>query len=371
MFSFLGSSFYACFAVFLILIGVFGIFPFPLGAAELRLKDIARIEGIRENQITGYGIVVGLPGTGDSKTPFTSESMKNYLKNLGVEANLKPDQTRNIASVLITATIPTYSRKGDKLNVIVSSIGDAKSLEGGVLLQSPLKTAGDKTFAVASGVISFGGRQEQERGSGARGNKKTVGIIHGGAIVEQELNQNFYASERIQIQLENQDFTALNTIVSRIRSILPGKHGIGPESVVPVSPSEIDIVLGKTFENKSDAFLTLLSDIENLTVETQVRPKVIINERTGVIVMGGNITIEEVAVSRSGLNLSVTDKNKRRSWFGKEQEPVKNSFLIEESTSVGDVVEALNKVGASTRDIIAILEALKKSGALHAELEIQ
>ncbi|UVA63209.1 flagellar basal body P-ring protein FlgI [Leptospira borgpetersenii] len=371
IFSFLGSSFYACFAVFLILIGVFGIFPFPLGAAELRLKDIARIEGIRENQITGYGIVVGLPGTGDSKTPFTSESMKNYLKNLGVEANLKPDQTRNIASVLITATIPTYSRKGDKLNVIVSSIGDAKSLEGGVLLQSPLKTAGDKTFAVASGVISFGGRQEQERGSGARGNKKTVGIIHGGAIVEQELNQNFYASERIQIQLENQDFTALNTIVSRIRSILPGKHGIGPESVVPVSPSEIDIVLGKTFENKSDAFLTLLSDIENLTVETQVRPKVIINERTGVIVMGGNITIEEVAVSRSGLNLSVTDKNKRRSWFGKEQEPVKNSFLIEESTSVGDVVEALNKVGASTRDIIAILEALKKSGALHAELEIQ
>ncbi|EMO77580.1 flagellar P-ring protein FlgI-like protein [Leptospira kirschneri str. 200801925] len=145
---------------------------FSLNSAEFRLKDIARIEGVRENQITGYGIVVGLPGTGDSKTPFTSESMKNYLKNLGVEANLKPDQTRNIASVLITATIPTYSRKGDKLNVVVSSIGDAKSLEGGVLLQSPLKTAGDKTYAVASGVISFGGRQEQERGISSRGNKK-------------------------------------------------------------------------------------------------------------------------------------------------------------------------------------------------------
>ncbi|TGL75352.1 flagellar basal body P-ring protein FlgI [Leptospira yasudae] len=358
-------------AVISVLLGSIGIPFVSLQAAELRLKDIARIEGIRENQITGYGIVVGLPGTGDSKTPFTSESMKNYLKNLGVEANLKPDQTRNIASVLITATIPTYARKGDKLNVVVSSIGDAKSLEGGVLLQSPLKTAGDKTFAVASGVISFGGRQEQERGSSARGNKKTVGLVHGGAIVEQELDQNFYASERVQIQLDNQDFTTLNAVISQIRSILPGKHGIGPESVVPVSPSEINIVLGKTFENKSDAFLTLLSDIENLTVETQVKPKVVINERTGVIVMGGNITIEEVAVSRSGLNLSVTDKNRRRNWLGKEQEPVKSSFVIEESTSVGDVVEALNKVGASTRDIIAILEALKKSGALHAELEIQ
>ncbi len=117
--------------------------------------------------------------------------------------------------------------------------------------------------------------------------------------------------------------------------------------------------------------ILLLSDIENLTVETQTKPKVVINERTGVIVMGGNITIEEVAVSRSGLNLSVTDKNRRRNWLGKEQEPTKSSFLIEESTSVGDVVEALNKVGASTKDIIAILEALKKSGALHAELEIQ
>ncbi|EQA44760.1 flagellar P-ring protein FlgI [Leptospira broomii serovar Hurstbridge str. 5399] len=341
-------------------------------AAEVRLKDFAKIEGIRDNQITGYGIVIGLPGTGDSKTPMTSESMKNYLKNLGVEANLKPDQTKNIASVLITANIPSYARKGDRLDVTVSSIGDAKSLEGGVLLQSPLKTANDKVYAVASGVISFGGKTDNERSSSGRSSKKTVGIVHQGAIVESELKEEFFANQRVVIRLNEADFSMLNNLINKIREAIPEKFGLKADSIQALSPSEIVLEVGAGFSNKSPGLLALLSDLENLTVETSPKAKVVINERSGVIVMGGNIVIDEVAVSRSGLSLSVADKNRRSPRLGRDnQQPPKESFLIEEATQVSDVVDALNKVGASTKDIIAILEALKTAGALHAELEVQ
>lgn len=350
---------------------VFLIFSlFSLYAAEVRLKDLAKVEGIRDNQITGYGIVVGLPGTGDSKTPMTTESMKNYLKNLGVDANLKPEQTKNIASVLITANIPSYARKGDRLDVTVSSIGDAKSLEGGVLLQSPLKTAGDKIYAVASGVISFGGKADNAGGLG-RASKKTVGVVHGGAIVESELKEDFFSNQRIVIRLNQQDFSLMNNVVNRIKETVPDKFGLKPDSIQALTPSEIVIEVGSGFSNKSPGLLALLSDLENLTVESSLKAKVVINERSGVIVMGGNIAIDEVAVARSGLSLSVADKNRRWTRFTKDQTPSKESFVIEETTQVSDVVEALNKVGASTRDIIAILEALKSAGALHAELEIQ
>ncbi|WP_367898783.1 flagellar basal body P-ring protein FlgI [Leptospira sp. WS58.C1] len=349
---------------------LFIIFSVSLSAGEVRLKDLAKIEGIRDNQITGYGIVVGLPGTGDSKTPMTSESMKNYLKNLGVDANLKPEQTKNIASVLITANIPSYARKGDRLDVTVSSIGDAKSLEGGVLLQSPLKTANDKIYAVASGVISFGGKENSAGGLG-RASKKTVGIVHAGAIVETELKEDFFSNQRVVIRLNSQDFSLMNNVVNRIKETVPEKFGLKAESIQALTPSEIVIEVGAGFSAKSPGLLNLLSDLENITVESSPKAKVVINERSGVIVMGGNISIDEVAVARSGLSLSVADKNRRPTRLSGEKPPTKESFVIEEATQVSDVVEALNKVGASTRDIIAILEALKAAGALHAELEIQ
>ncbi|PJZ64226.1 flagellar biosynthesis protein FlgI [Leptospira wolffii] len=349
---------------------LFLIFSFSISAAEVRLKDLAKIEGIRDNQITGYGIVVGLPGTGDTKTPMTSESMKNYLKNLGVDANLKPEQTKNIASVLITANIPSYARKGDRLDVTVSSIGDAKSLEGGVLLQSPLKTANDRIYAVASGVISFGGKADNGGGLG-RASKKTVGVVHGGAIVESELKEDFFSSQRVVIRLNHQDFSLMNNVVNRIRETIPEKFGLKNDSIQALTPSEIVLEVGAGFSTKSPGLLDLLSDLENLTVESSSKAKVVINERSGVIVMGGNITIDEVAVARSGLSLSVADKNRRPTRLTRDNPPPKETFVIEEATQVGDVVEALNKVGASTRDIIAILEALKAAGALHAELEIQ
>lgn len=339
-------------------------------AAEVRLKDLAKIEGIRVNQITGYGIVVGLPGTGDSKTPMTTESMKNYLKNLGVESNLKPEQIKNIASVLITANIPSIAKKGDRLDVTVSSIGDAKSLEGGVLLQSPLKTANDKIYAVASGVISFGGKPDNERSS--RNSKKTVGTVHQGAIVESELKEEFFSSQRVVVRLNSPDFSLLNNLINKIRETVPEKFGLKSESIQALSPSEIVMEVGPGFSAKSPGLLALLSDLENISVESSPRAKVVINERTGVIVMGGSIVIDEVAVSRSGLSLSVADKNRRTQRLGREnQQTVKESFVIQEATQVSDVVDALNKVGASTKDIIAILEALKSAGALHAELEVQ
>ncbi|MCE9502092.1 MAG: flagellar basal body P-ring protein FlgI [Leptospira sp.] len=348
-----------------------------LSAVEVRLKDIARIDGIRENQLTGFGIVVGLPGTGDSKNAITSESMKNYLKNLGLSTNLNASQTRNIASVLITADISSFAKAGDRIDVTVSSIGDAKSLEGGVLLQSPLKSAKNEVMAVASGVISFGGREERGSSSQSPGREyrfgsgvgekkdsgqiispknqqKNVGIIHKGGIVEKEITGNFFSSSKFRVILGDQDFSTLNAISKLIDTSFSIKS-------VVISPIEIEV----NVPEKSTA-VAFLAELENLKVEPDNRAKVVINERTGTIVMGANVTIDEVAISRQGLSLIVAGRNKD-SMNSTEQKVL----MIEEATRVSDVVDALNKVGASTKDIIAILESLKKAGALHAEVYVQ
>ena len=348
-----------------------------LRAVEVRLKDIARIDGIRENQLTGFGIVVGLPGTGDSKNAITSESMKNYLKNLGLSTNLNASQTRNIASVLITADISSFAKAGDRIDVTVSSIGDAKSLEGGVLLQSPLKSAKNEVMAVASGVISFGGREEKSGynlnqgreyrfGSGLgekkdsgqilnpKNQQKNVGIIHKGGIVEKEIAGSFFSSPKFKIIIENQDFSTLNAI----SKLIDEKFSI---KSVALSPIEIEV----SVPEKSNA-VSFLAELENLKVEPDNRAKVVINERTGTIVMGANVTVDEVAVSRQGLSLILAGRNKD-SMNTTEQKVL----IFEEATRVSDVVDALNKVGASTKDIIAILESLKKAGALHAEIYVQ
>ncbi|MBE7411900.1 MAG: flagellar basal body P-ring protein FlgI [Leptospiraceae bacterium] len=324
-----------------------------LFAVEIRLKDIARIEGIRENQITGYGIVVGLSGTGDTKSALTSESMKNFLKNLGLSSS-SSFQTRNIASVIITTKIPSYSKNGDRLDVTVSSIGDAKSLEGGVLVQSPLKSANGEVIAVASGVISFGGKEDRSQGYGKKENR-TTGLIHRGAIVEREIQGNFLESGKFKIVLEDQDFSTLNTLTKLLEEKLSSKP-------VSLSPTEIEVSVPPNVKP-----VEFLANLENLTLNPESKARVVINERTGTIVMGANVAIDEVAISKQGLSLFVTGKKKE----DKSKETEQKVLLIEESPRVSDIVDALNKIGASTKDIISILDGLKKAGALHAEVIIQ
>ena len=319
-------------------------------AVETRLKDIARIEGIRDNQIVGYGVVVGLQGTGDTKSAMTEESIKNYLKQFEIDAKIKTGNTRNIASVLISANIPSYARKGDKIDITVSSIGDARSLEGGVLLQSPLKSGDGQTMAVGSGVISFSGGQIQEGYSGKKRNKN-VGIIHNGAIVENDIQADFFNKDFYRIVFNEQDFATLNTAMKMIESTFQ-------TSANPVSPIQLEVKIPEGMPK-----LEFLSALENMVLNAESRARVVINERSGTIVMGGNITVNEVAISKNGLSITVLKND--------DEEKKQNVFMISEGTSVSDIVDALNKVGATTKDIIAIIEGLKKSGALHAEVYIQ
>lgn len=325
-----------------------------LSAAEVRLKDIARIEGIRENQLIGYGLIVGLPGTGDTRSKMTNESIQNYLKKFGISAEIKLDQSRNVASVLISADIPSYAKKGNRINVTVSSIGDAKSLEGGVLLQSPLKSATNEIIAVASGPIAFGGANLSEDSSSRKRNKN-VGVVYNGAIVEKELPVGDFNSPTVKIILENQDFTNLNNIIKMIAGTLQTTTEV-------ISPNQIEVKIPE----KSN-YIEFLSALENIRIENESKAKVVINERTGTIVIGGNVTVDEVAISRNGLSVTVVDTTGNEGLNEKKQ----SLFMFENGTSVSDVVDSLNKIGATTKDIVAILEGLKKSGAMHAELEIE
>jgi flagellar P-ring protein precursor FlgI len=330
-----------------------------LFAVEAKLKDLARIDGVRENQLSGYGIVTGLSQTGDTKNSITTESMKNFLKNQGLSASSNSAVTRNIASVVITANIPTYAKIGDKIDITVSSIGDAKSLEGGILLQSPLRAANNEIVAVASGVLSFGGKESKVGVSKIP--PKTVGIIQGGAIVEKEIPSTFLNKEnKFKVILQNQDFATLDIINKAIQDNFQSDKVITRIS----SPVEIEVTIPESADP-----ISILGRLENLQVTPENKARVVVNERTGTIVMGANVTIDEVAISKQGLSVVVSGGAKKRFWD--DSEKVENVISIPEATKVSDLVKALNKVGATTKDIISILEALRKSGAMHAEVIVQ
>ncbi len=340
-------------------------------ALDLRLKDVARINAIRENQVTGFGLVVGLNGTGDTKNPLTEEALQNYLSGLGVNTKKSMREARNTASVMISANVPVNLKEGDRIDVLVSSLGDARSLEGGVLLQSPLKAGNGDTIAVASGVLVFGGKEKKSKGISEKKGGSNTGLIPGGAILERAL-QNPPIVKTVKVSLLERDYTTLSSIVEAISNTLGVKPEVvsGTEILVPV-PENLQVTQdGSSSAPKID--LAFLSKLENLPITPEIISRVVINERTGTIVMGANIAIEEVAISQTGLTIQVANNSKMRYFFPiAEQEKGESMFVLKEATQVSDVVDALNKVGASTKDIISILEALKKQGALKAELIIQ
>jgi flagellar P-ring protein FlgI len=331
---------------------------FEASALDVRLKDIARIEGVRENHLSGYGVVVGLLGTGDTKNYITNESLKNYLKNLGIASSKENSQYKNVASVLVTARIPAGVRSGDKIDVTVSSIGDAKSLEGGVLIQTPLKSINGDTYSVAAGVLSFGGKDHKLRYANRMASHNT-GVVYKGGIVEKEIPSVVLDKNgRYKILLEELDFSTLHSVKEAIDQNLKLSTRV-------LSAQEIEVILPEASRENP---LQVLSALENLTVTTSPKAKVVINERTGVIVMGSSVTVEEVAISKQGLNLVIKKSDKL---YETDVRSAEGMVVVQEATRVSDLVDALNKMGASTKDIISILEALKRAGALHAEVLIQ
>lgn len=340
-------------------------------AHAARLKDVIDIEGVRDNQLVGFGLVVGLKGTGDSgnRAAFTTQSLVMMLERMGISArdSMKQISTKNVASAMVTATLPAFARQGARLDVQLSSLGDAKSLEGGTLILTPLKGADGKIYAVAQGAISLGGGQD-ERARNSQSSHPTVGRVAGGGIVEREIGFNLNQEKSVQLSLKNRDFTTANRVSEAVNNLF------GESLATAKDSGTIQVELPKNYQGRVVEFL---SRLENLEVESDNPARIVINERTGTIVMGEKVRIATVALSHGNLSIRVTPpapaqpEGTRQPARQPVQETItKRVLTMEEGVALGDLVEGLNSVGATPKDLIAILQAIKAVGALHAELEI-
>jgi flagellar P-ring protein precursor FlgI len=340
-----------------------------------RIKDIAKVQGVRSNQLVGYGIVVGLSGTGDSnKTLETLQSVANMLQTFGVNISASSLKTKNVAAVMVTATLPPFVREGDTIDITVSSMGDATSIQGGTLLQTPLKAANGQVYAVGQGAVSTGGFVAGNGASSRQKNFPTVGMTPNGAIVEKTVESTLGDNGTISLSLSQPDFTTAIRIATAINARYGGV-------AIAANPGRIDITIPTYYRGNVVGFV---SELEELYVTPDNIAKVVVNERTGTIVMGGNITVDEIAIAQGGLSITIqkntdvtqpapytlgeTIKTSNTTTTVKEDKA--NTIVLQATANVNDIVGALNAVGATPRDIISILQAIKAAGSLHADLEI-
>ena len=344
-------------------------------APSVRVKDIARIQGARDNQLVGYGLVVGLSGSGDSnKSRFTVQSIANMLKSFGIIANTSQLQPKNAAAVMVTAKLPAFARPGDTLDITISSLGDAKSLQGGTLIQTPLKAANGQVYAVGQGPLSIGGFSFGSGGSRQQKNFPTVASIPAGAIVERDVNVQLVDNGSIALSLMQPDFTT----ASRISEAIDQRFG-----TISYARDAGSVVINVP-PGQASNLVAFIAAIEELPVQPDATAKIVINERTGTVVMGADVAISEVAVAQGGLTVKIVSEkqvSQPRPFSDGEttvvtqteievQEEPANLVVLPATARVGDVVKALNAVGATPREIISILQAMKAAGALHAELSL-
>ena len=356
---------------------------FLSGSAEAaRIKDLSGIKGVRSNQLIGFGLVIGLTKTGDSAVNvfFSIQAIASMLKKLGVtipSGRIGQLQFKNVATVIVTADLPAFAKHGDTLDVTVSSLGDAKSLQGGTLLMTPLKGPDNKTYAVAQGPISIGGFSVQGAARGVQKNHLTVGRISNGALVEKEIKSNFNIKDEIILALKKTDFTTASRITKAINDDMKD------QVAVMVDGRTVRVKIPNFYKNNAS---DLVTKIETIEVIPDSEAKVIIDERTGTVVMGENVKISSVAVAHGALFVQIKEEPvanqppplapenaetvvipRTRVSVGEGQDKL---LVIPTSVSLGDVVQGLNSIGVTPRDLIAILQAIKSSGALHAQLEI-
>ncbi len=317
-------------------------------ASAARLKDIASIRGVRENQLIGYGLVVGLKGTGDGKSEFTSKSLARMLDKLGIKLENADIQSKNVAAVIVTATLPAFAKAGNPLDITVSSIGDASSLQGGTLLQSPLRAANEQVFAVAQGTVVIGGDGKDMH--------LTSGRIPNGAMIEKDIQSDFATKKMFRLTLHNPDFTTAARTVLTINKELGGQYASAKDG------GTIDVVTPASYENRG---VELLATIETIQINPDSRAVVIVNEKTGTVVIGDKVKISKVAVAHGGISVKVGSDSKDKKDMKEEKIAV-----LDTGVSVGDLVQSLNKLGVSPKDLVTLLQAIKAAGALHGELEI-
>ncbi len=324
-----------------------------LWADAARLKDVASIRGVRENQLVGYGIVVGLKGTGDGKGEMTAKSLSRMLDKLGLKLDNKEIQSKNVAAVIVTANLPPFAKAGNPLDITVSSIGDAASLQGGTLLQTPLRAGNDQVFAVAQGSISIG--------SDGKEMHLTSGRMPNGGIIERDVQADFSGRKMYRLNLHNPDFTTAARAVLLINKELGGIYASAKDA------GTIDIVTPFAYENKG---VELLATIESVQINPDMNAKVVINEKTGTVVIGEQVRVSRVAIAHGGISIKVGSSSEKPKGGGKDSEAAEKIGVIDGGLSVGDLVKSLNKFGVSPKDLITILQSIKAAGALHGELEV-
>jgi flagellar P-ring protein precursor FlgI len=347
--------------------------------AQSRIKDIAAFEGVRDNLLVGYGLVVGLNGTGDDlgSAPFTRESLIGMLQRLGINARDANLDTANVAAVMVTANLPPFARHGSRIDITVSALGDSDSLLGGTLLVTPLLAADGEVYAVAQGSLAVAGFSAEGDGGSVTKGVPTSGRIPNGAIVEREIAFDMVELTTVKISLRNPDLTTARRLAETINAFLklPAAHSTDPGTILLRVPERY----------KGDT-VALLTDIEQLRVKVDQVARVVINEQSGVIVMGENVRISTVAIAQGNLTIRITEtpqvsqpapftdtattETVARTAIDVEEEGTRQLAVLPEGVSLQELVNGLNALGIGPRDMITILQAVKAAGSLQAEIEV-
>ncbi|MES2538666.1 MAG: flagellar basal body P-ring protein FlgI [Pseudomonadota bacterium] len=356
------------------------VFTLAQAIGPTRIKDLGRLDGWRDNQLIGYGVVTGLAGSGDSmRNRATRQSVSNMLSQFNLTVSSDQINSRNVAIVMLTATLPAFARAGDKLDVTVASAGDARSLLGGVLMMAPLKGPDNRVHALAQGAISVGGYKYDLNGNVVQKNHPTVGAIPAGANVELgETTEVLGGMGKVVFVLNQPDYTTSARIARAINATF------GNDAAKARDASSVDI---KVDGHQRDNLVAFLTRLENSAVEPDTRARVIVNERTGIVISGGDVRMSKVTIAHGDLKVSIATENQVSqpqmvsfTGPGVRTEVVSNTRIdvtestgvaLESGNTVADLVKALNRIKTSTRDIISILQGIKAAGALHAELIIQ
>lgn len=349
----------------------------PAYAAPARIKDIVDIEGVRDNQLVGYGLVVGLNGSGDSlnNSPFTRQSLVAMLERMGVNTRGETLRTANVAAVMVTANLPAFATQGSRIDVNVSALGDSTSLQGGTLLVTPLLGADGEVYAIAQGPVVINGFTASGDAATVIAGVPTTGMISSGALIEREINFALGAQHSLRLSLKNPDFTTSRRIAMAVNNL------IGLPVAIPTDPATVRLTLPHNFNGN---IVDLLTDIEQLVVLTDQAARIIINENSGIIVIGKDVRVSTVAIAHSNLTITVAENPTvvQPEPFSLGQTAVEPRTQIDvmtsesqlavvpESISLQELVDGLNALGISPRDLIAILQAIKASGALQAEIQV-
>lgn len=342
-----------------------------------QLRNLVDVVGVRDNQLLGYGVVTGLNGTGDDvSAPFAMQSLRSLLRRLGVQVNARQLRLRNVAAVVVTATIPPFSRGGSKLDVTVSSIGNAKSLRGGILLQTPLRGANRKVYAVAQGALVLGGFSAGGAGAGVQENVTTAARIPMGALVEREIPMTYSKKGVVTLALRQADFQTAHRVAEAVNKV------IGRGSAKALDGGAVQVRAPKKYRGKTVALLAKLGTIE---VRPATIARVVINERTGTIVAGGDVRLSPVAIAQGGITIAVkeTPEVSQPNPLGdgdtavvdrtdvETEEKAPALTYLDGAASLADVATALSTFGVSPRELASILQALRAAGALRAEVIVQ